>query len=408
MQIRSRHASDQRGFTIIEMSVALAVFSLLSVLFASQLVTNYRVYGKAKERTTAEEIASRIIERARELDYGDVGIVGGTPPGTIPASSTETVNGLTYTVTNTVALVDDPVPGSLSASANYKRLRVVVSSGGAVLSDLITVVSSPEKAVASNAVMRVMVADYILNKPLVGATVNVSGVGSPQSRLTDAAGRVEFAGLAPTNSVANEHYSLTAALAGYQLFPTDVPPSPAVHTTFGPTQVFDTTIRLFKTVSITIRLVNPDGTPYTPSTYVWFQSSQGGQNLLVTGGEMTITSMAPAGGAPQPIYPLARYGVWWAVSYDSAWNQTGLGDNRDYRSQIASPSYPLGLNTAYEIRMNPVAPPAPTTTAATTTTVSGGGGGPGSTVPPTTAAPTTTTTTIPASTTTTTTQPVGM
>ena len=204
--------SDERGFTVVEMTVALAVFALLSVLFASQLVSNFRVYGKAKERTSAEEIATKVIERSRQLSYSDLGIVGGAPPGLIPATQSQVVNGFAYTVTSSVVLVDDPVPGGLSTSANYKRLRVVVtSSTGAVLSDLVTVVSSPEKATAGSSLMRVMVADFAINRPIVGATVTVSGGPSAtQAALTNTSGRVEFANLSPTNAV-KHHYSLAAA-----------------------------------------------------------------------------------------------------------------------------------------------------------------------------------------------------
>jgi prepilin-type N-terminal cleavage/methylation domain-containing protein len=408
MSVQSLRRADQRGFTIIEMSVALAIFSLLSVLFASQLVTNYRVYGKAKERTSAEQIASRSIERSRQLAYNDVGVVGGTPPGLLPATSTETLNGQLFTVTHSVELVDDPVPGSLTTVANYKRLRVVVKSAGVVLSDLVTVISSTDPAVATNALMRVAVADFALNRPLVNASVSVtkvgtSGPGASVSRLTDVGGRVEVTGLTPTDSGNDEHYVLSASLSGYQIHPNDLPPSPAVRTTFGPNQVFDTTIRMFKTVSMTIKLVKPNGSVYTAPTYVWIESDRGGEDVLVTGGTLTITTMRSWAGAVEPIYPFLSVGAWWASSYDGSWNPIAYGDPADYTQKLIAAGYPTATNTVFTIRMVPYTPPPTTLPAVTTTTV-----GPPPVTGPTTTAPATTvppTTTPPA---TTTTQPVGM
>ena len=55
------------------------------------------------------------------MSYSTVGTVGGNPPGTIPASQTQTVNGTTYTVQTSIKFVDDPAG---RPAAHLRRLQV--------------------------------------------------------------------------------------------------------------------------------------------------------------------------------------------------------------------------------------------------------------------------------------------
>ncbi len=219
------------------------------------------------------------------MDYADVGIVAGSPAGVIPGTQSRSLNGMTFTINSQVTAVNE-------GASTYKQLRVTVLSGGAALADLATVFSASDGTAASTAMMRVRVADFAINQPLAGATVTVSGGPSPtRTELTDIDGRVTMTGLLPTTPAVPK-YSIAGSKSGYTVYPEDVPPNPAVYTSFGPTQVFDTTIRLFKTVSIQVNLVNPDGTPFVaaPYTWVWVESSRGGASVKVTGSSGTISA----------------------------------------------------------------------------------------------------------------------
>ena len=381
-----REKDGDTGFTLVEMCIALALFTLMSVAFASQLVNNFRVYDKAKDRTAAEQITSGVMERSRQLKYADIGIVGGTPPGLITAAATRTLNGVTYNIVNSVQLIDDPIPGGINPTANYKRLRVVVSSGGVTLSDLSTIISSPQSATAATAVMRILVADVAANSSLAGVTVSVAGGPSPlRTGNTGANGRVAYPGLLPTTA-AKPYYDITVSKPGYQVYPDDVPPSPAVHTSFAPNQVFDTTIRMFKTVQARIRLINTDGSKFTQDTWIWFHCDRGGEWVLVQNGDLTISTLKYTSGKTEPLIPNLVYRAWWAGSSFSG--RTFYGNDVE---AIVPPNYPSSLKTTFTITMTEFIEPPTTTTATTVPDTGPAVTGPTTTAPPPTVAPTTST-----------------
>ena len=161
--------------------------------------------------------------------------------------------------------------------------------------------------------------------------------------------------------------------------------------------MFDTTIRLFRKVSVRFDIRNPDGTPFLEPTWLWFRSDRGGNWISVNNGTV-LEEFTDDEGVTEPILPMLRYSAWGPQANIGA--RWFYGDSID---QIVPPVYPSNLQSVYTIIMTEYVPPATTTTIAQTTTTNVGPPATGTTSPPATT--TTTTTTAPASPTTTT-QPV--
>ena len=84
--------SSERGSSLLESMVALALFGIASAAVGDLLARQIRMQGSNSTRTTAIGLAERELEDLRALDYAD-----------IPTSrtSTKTVASLTYTVKST-------------------------------------------------------------------------------------------------------------------------------------------------------------------------------------------------------------------------------------------------------------------------------------------------------------------
>src|SRR3990167_8638010 len=89
-------SAHPRGFTLIEVVLALAVLGIVIGSIFAIIVIGVRVIGDSKARTDALSIANEKIEQVRNLPYDDVGLQGGVPAGKLPASETVTRPGHRY------------------------------------------------------------------------------------------------------------------------------------------------------------------------------------------------------------------------------------------------------------------------------------------------------------------------
>ena len=288
--------------------MATVVFAILATAFATTLSGALRSFQVSRARTLAEETATAEIEDARRLAYDDLGIVGGNPPGLVVPTQTVNVGGYSLTVVTAVAYVNDPLPGGFETGANYKKVQVTVTSSSTArtLAKMETLVAPPVQPSLNKGLMKVQVVDYALNQPVPGATVNLgTGPSAPRSDTTDASGKVSFAAVDPTpSSGATSTYQLTVAAAGYQVLPEDLSPAPAAKTTISAGQIFTTTLRVFKPVTLNVRLLTSTGTPYTGAATVTVSSARGSQAYAVTGGTLAVTQVAS-----QPVIPSVQYSV---------------------------------------------------------------------------------------------------
>jgi prepilin-type N-terminal cleavage/methylation domain-containing protein len=290
---------SEEGFTLIEMVVALAVFAVLATAFAAVLSSSMRSFTSSKVRTLAEQAASSQLEDTRRLAYEDIGTVGGNPPGTIAATRSVTSSGVTLTLKTRVTYVDDAAPNTTATGADYKSVTVTVTSPKVPTLNvkMQTLVAPPDQPSLSKALVKVLVADYALNQAVPDATVTVSGGPSAnRSDTTDAAGYATFAALDPNPaSGPQSKYSVNVSAPGYVVLPADLPPSTAASRSLSAGQKFETTLRIFKPVTVNVHLVTPTGTPFTGAATVSLSSADGSGSFPVTGGNVTISQL---GGNP--------------------------------------------------------------------------------------------------------------
>ncbi len=198
-----RRASGHGGFAMVEVIVAVVLFSLVAATFVDSLASSQRTYNKGRAKTTAAHLATEAMEKIRGLSYTNVGLVGGDPVGSIPtAPETVTLSGVTYTITKTVDWVDDPIPGTSTFTKHYKSVGVVVTaagiSGATPVAEYTTLVAPPvQQVVASTQSIRVVVNDmYPASTVLRNARVTLKiGSTTVRTAVTPTNGAVVFSNL---------------------------------------------------------------------------------------------------------------------------------------------------------------------------------------------------------------------
>lgn len=330
------------GFALVEVVVAMALFAIVAVGFAASLGASLKTVADARSRTVGKDLATEVVEDTRALAYESIGVVGGNPPGTIPASATRTVDGTDYVVLTTVQYADDPLPGGYQTFANYKVVRVKVqTAAGKRLAELETVMAPPTQPSLTRGVVQVLVVDNVLNTPVTGATVRLlTGPDAPRSGTTRADGTVVFAALTPNPATGpTSVYDVVVDAPGYAVLYEDVPPSSAARTRLAPTQLFSTALRVFRPAALDIDLVDGAGIPWLQPTTVTVSSRRGSQSFTTNTGTLAVTSVAN-----EPVMPELEY----TVGASST-----VGTYATAVRQIAAPGYPTSLRSQWTLELAP-------------------------------------------------------
>lgn len=232
------------GFTLVELTVAIVVISVialgLSVLFES-LIKSMII---ARRQSVALSLATSQLEYLKSLPYDSLAVQGGSiySASPLPATRTDTVNGVTYTTTTTIKYVDDaydgcgsyttlaeketycrnyPPPASAPAlDSNPKDYKIVhvstTDNTGVTLASVDTEITArvAESASTTGAIF-VTVLDGS-GAPVSGATVTVSNnTLSPVVNMgdtTDSNGKAIFYDAPPDSG---NDYVITASKAGW-------------------------------------------------------------------------------------------------------------------------------------------------------------------------------------------------
>ena len=211
---------SQRGTSLIEALLGLAILLILFHSLASLMITAYDLLGNTRTRTTARYLANERIEEIRNLPYDNIGVLGGIPPGDLPQLQTYDRNGLTYTVRTAVVFIDDAFDNFAPADpypTDYKRARVDVSWTGRFVAGesitMITDVASDE--ITSGGTLSILVFDANA-LPVPQASVNIINNDAVPAinlnLLTNDEGRIVLPGAPPCD---NNCYEITVTKAGY-------------------------------------------------------------------------------------------------------------------------------------------------------------------------------------------------
>ncbi len=259
-RVTSRTSARQAGFSYIEILVGILILAIVAGGIAQGLATTSASLGTSKIDQTAVKLATSELDRAHRMDYEDVGISGGSPPGIFAATSTTTVGPTGYTIDRDVVYVDDPALGQPQTYVNYKKVTVTVTPQAQRAHPYTssTLVAPPAiGAIAGKSTIIVTVIDALTDQPVSGAPVTADKSTSPtQTRTTGADGKVVFAGLEPSAISASDpkyKYRLTVGLTDpWVTHPDSVPAVAQQHLTAS--QTWTTTLKVFKRATVTANL----------------------------------------------------------------------------------------------------------------------------------------------------------
>lgn len=250
---------DEAGFTLIEVLVALMIFTLVSLGVLHSVLSAVQTSGDSRNRVAAANIAAGAVDQARADGRTDLETVV-TKTWTVP------VEGVTYTVEQSATWVTGTGGASCSASAGssvlYKRVGVAVTwptmgTTPAVRTD--TVISPPAglfDPTLSNLAVDVLTRE---SKALGFAQVRLVGPTN-LTRLTDDKGCAFFTGI-PAGA-----YAIEVSKPGH----VDTQGSPmgtgSATAVAGATVAYQARLDQAATLQVT-GVATPDGAPVDASSY---------------------------------------------------------------------------------------------------------------------------------------------
>ena len=256
------------------------------------------------------------------------------------------ISGLDATVTTRISYMDDAPSTSYRTRADYKRVVVTVVRNGdsKQLTQDVTYVAPPgggAYAGQNEGIVLAQVIDSVLNTPVPGATVMLSGGPTPaRTDVTDASGSVTFPALLPTTTALN-HYDVTvAATTGYTTLREDTPPAMSARSAIVGGQTFQTILRVYKAATIYVGTLNSDGTPYTGAATVTISSTRGAQSFPFSAGQFTLAP--PLTLAGELVVPNVQY---------TARVLAANGASSAETTQLVPNSYPTDLTKTFTLAL---------------------------------------------------------
>ena len=187
--------NNSRGFTLIEVVVAVAVFLIFSVGIYSTTAIIFKTVYQSRLHILETAALTEQMEIVKNLDYDDVGTVNGVPTGILLAEQTFDRDSVSLFVTTTVRNIDDPFDGTINTNpvddspADYKLVEmsaICLTCGqrSAIVLSTIVVPKSLESA-SNNGSILVRAIDAN-GQPISGANVNITNTTvSPIININD-------------------------------------------------------------------------------------------------------------------------------------------------------------------------------------------------------------------------------
>lgn len=279
--MRDNQRRFSHGFTLVEIVVGLTILGIVAISMTALFTALVNSAVIAKQKAVASSLATNQMEYLKSLPYDNLAVAGGNPSGSLPPTTTQKVNGVSYTVKTSIHFVDDAYDGCISYpnvtlelaacrnfvvhagaptsdsnSADYKVAHVeVLNSTGSKLAEVDTEISARVAETASTTGALFVSVLNSSGAPVSEAAVHlVNTVVGPidQSVDTDTNGIAIFYGLPPDTS--NFDYKITASKTGYSTL-TTIAPSGSLQPTYSSQKVIT---QQSSFVTLTIRLQGPD------------------------------------------------------------------------------------------------------------------------------------------------------
>ncbi len=215
-----RPKKDAKGFTLIEAMIFLFIFSVSAMAFYAAFVTATNYIIESKIRLMAAALANERMEIVRNLDYADIGTIGGSPSGNISQHETIVRSGRNFYIFTLVQYVDDPFDDSEQGTpddeitTDYKRVRIKVAWEDDILSSkevvAVSTFAPPKKEVpAGGGTLAVNVLDQT-GSGISQVLVHITNPGESidMEVVTDNTGNISFPG-APADDEQDYHIEIS-------------------------------------------------------------------------------------------------------------------------------------------------------------------------------------------------------
>lgn len=214
----------KRGFTLVEILVASAVFLLIALSIYQGFMAITSLVQASRARTVATLLANEQVELIRNLAYQKVGIVSGIPSGVLPHVQTFVRGGITFTATTTIRNIDDPFDGTIGGAPNdlnpadYRLVEVLIDCSVCKLSRPLafTTTVAPKNLETSTGNGALFI--QVLNasgQPVAGADVHIANQQINPAividDLTNNSGLLQLVDVPPGNFA----YEITVSKSGY-------------------------------------------------------------------------------------------------------------------------------------------------------------------------------------------------
>ena len=209
-------SSNQRGFSLVEIMVALAILATLSLGVLGMFQFALFVIAENKARTGAISAANEVIETIRNLPYDQIGTVGGIVAGVIPQQDTILLNNINYNVETSVSYFDDPFDGTValgtdSLGNDYKKIKITIAwvsqFGNKEISNVTTVAPKGIETNEGGGVLKINVIDAN-GQPVPEASIHI--INNQTDPVIDDSSQ-------QTNDDGYFYSSVPAAVSSYQI-----------------------------------------------------------------------------------------------------------------------------------------------------------------------------------------------
>jgi len=120
-----------KGFTLVEVLIAIIVFTIFSVGAYQGYAAIYTAIASARHKALAADLANARFEIIKNLPYTNVGTVGGNPNGIIVAQETVVRDNVSFVITTTINNIDDPFDGVIGGGDlipnDYKLVEINIA-----------------------------------------------------------------------------------------------------------------------------------------------------------------------------------------------------------------------------------------------------------------------------------------
>ena len=184
----------QRGVTLVEVVVCVAIFAILSVSIYGVFVSIINGITYYRERTIISFLSNQYLEIAKNMPYSDVGTLEGNPHGNLPDLPNPIeieMSGNNYQIYYAVSYVDDLADGQAilgtDVSPNdYKQIKLYVRNlnKNTINSFLTNISPRGIEALEDGGVLYIKVFDAV-GQPVPGATIHITNTNiTPNIDLT--------------------------------------------------------------------------------------------------------------------------------------------------------------------------------------------------------------------------------